>query len=86
MWKVNEEDNAWSQFSAKKAKNTLAFLRRNVHPCPRNTKALSYTTLVWPLTEYSSVIWDPYTAENIRKLEMVQRRAARLVYSTPITR
>ena len=66
---------------AKKANSTLAFLRRNFHQCPRNTKALCYTTLVRPLTEYSSVIWDPYTAENIRKLEMVQRRAARLVYS-----
>ena len=66
---------------AKKANNTLAFLRRNFHQCPRNTKALCYTTLVRPLTEYSSVIWDPYTAENIRKLEMVQRRAARMVYS-----
>ena len=66
---------------AKKANSTLAFRRRNFHQCPRNTKALCYTTLVRPLTEYSSVIWDPYTAENIRKLEMVQRRAARLVYS-----
>ena len=66
---------------AKKANNTLAFLRRNFHQCPRNTKALWYTTLVRPLTEYSSVIWDPYTAENIRKLKIVHRRAARLVYS-----
>ena len=65
----------------KKVNNTLAFLRRNFHPCQRNTKAFCYTTLELPLTEYSSVIWDPYTAENIRKLEMVQRWATRLVYS-----
>jgi hypothetical protein len=37
-------------------------------------------SLIRPLTEYSAVIWDPHTAENIRKLEMIQRRAARMVY------
>jgi hypothetical protein len=44
---------------AKKANNTLAFLRRNIQQCPRNTKALCYTTLVRPVTEYASIIWDP---------------------------
>jgi hypothetical protein len=66
---------------AKKANNTLAFMRRNIHQCPRSIKALClcYTTLIRPVTEYASVIWDPYTAENIQKLEMVQRRAACVV-------
>ena len=31
--------------------------------------------------EYATVIWDPSTDTNIRKLEMVQRRAARMVFS-----
>ena len=65
----------------KKANSTLAFLRRNLHHCPRPTKSLCYLTLIRPLTEYSAVIWDPHTAENIRKLEMIQRRAARMVYA-----
>ena len=30
-----------------------------------------------PLLEYSSNVWDPYTQKNIKKLEMIQRRAAR---------
>ena len=64
----------------KKANSTLAFLGRNLHHCPRPTKSLCYLTLIRPLTEYSAVIWDPHTAENIRKLEMIQRRAARMVY------
>ena len=64
----------------KKANSTLAFLRRNLHHCPRPTKSLCYLTLIRPLTEYSAVIWDLHTAENIRKLEMIQRRAARMVY------
>ena len=65
----------------KKANSTLGFLRHNIHQCPPTTKALCYRTLVWPLTEYASTIWDPHTAANINKLEMVQRRAARMVMS-----
>ncbi len=34
-----------------------------------------------PLMEYAAIIWDPFTDANIRKLEMVQRRSARMVYS-----
>ena len=66
---------------AKKANNARAFLQRNLQQCPKKTKELCYTTLVRPIMEYSSVVWDPFTEENIRKLEMVQRRAARMVYA-----
>ena len=63
----------------KKANNTRAFLQRNIYQCPRKTKDLCYKTLVRPQMEYASIIWDPYTANNISNLEMVQRRAARFV-------
>ena len=69
---------------AKKANNTLAFLRRNFHQCPRNTKALCYTTLVRPLTEYSSVIWDPYTAKISGSWRWCNGEL--LEWCTPITR
>ena len=36
-------------------------------------------TLVRPLVEYVSSVWNPYTQGNIQKVEMVQRRAARYV-------
>ena len=36
-------------------------------------------TLVRPIVEYSSILWDPLTSSNICKLEMVQRRYARFV-------
>ena len=65
----------------KKAISTLAFLRRNLHHFPRPTKSLCYLTLIRPLTEYSAVIWDPHTVENIRKLELIQRRTTRMVYA-----
>ena len=32
-----------------------------------------------PKLEYASAVWDPFTEDNIRKLEAVQRRAARFV-------
>ena len=57
--------------------NTSAFLHRNIRTCPRKTKHLAYTTLVRPILEYASIIWDPHTASNIHKLETVQRRSAR---------
>ena len=56
---------------------TSAFLHRDIRTCPRKTKRLAYTTLVRPILEYASIIWDPHTASNINKLETVQRRSAR---------
>ena len=52
-------------------------LNRNIGTCPRKIKHLAYTTLVCPVLEYASIIWDPHTASNIHKLETVQRRSAR---------
>ena len=63
----------------KKAHNTLNFLQRNTANCPRATKILCYSTLVRPIVEYCSVVWDPHTKTNIDAVEMVQRRAARYV-------
>ncbi len=63
--------------TAQRAKTTSAFLHRNIRTCPRKTKHLAYTTLVRPILEYASIIWDPHTASNIHKLETLQRRSAR---------
>ena len=63
--------------TAQRANTTSAFLHRNIHTCPRKTKHLAYTTLVRPILEYASIIWDPHTASNIHKLGTVQRRSAR---------
>ena len=32
-----------------------------------------------PQVEYAATVWDPYTTDNIKKVEAVQRRAARFV-------
>ena len=41
--------------------------------CPINIKTTAYTTLVRPLLEYSSSVWDPHTQIRINQIEMVQR-------------
>ena len=37
---------------------------------------MAVNTLIRPKVECSSAVWDPYTKENIDKIERVQRRAA----------
>ena len=43
----------------------------------RETKASAYFTLVRPNLEYFSNVWSPYTIQAKKRIEMVQRRAAR---------
>ena len=62
-----------------KANRTLGFLRRNINIGSVAIKQQAYFTLVRPLVEYASTVWDPHIQRNTKKLEMVQRRAARYV-------
>ena len=75
-------DLSWNQHvdnTVKKATNSLNFLGRNIRDCPPQVKEQCYKTLVCTTMEYASCVWDPYTNTNIKKLEMVQRRAVRFV-------
>ena len=40
---------------------------------------MAYLALVRPNLEYASSAWDPYQANHISKIEMVQRRSARFI-------
>ena len=62
-----------------KATSTLGVLKRNLKTSRTLIKERAYNTLVRPKVEYCSTVWDPHTQENKKKLEMVQRRAARYV-------
>ena len=53
--------------------------QKHSHVCPRKIKHLAYTTLVRPILEYASIIWDPHTDSNTLKLETVQHRSARCI-------
>ncbi|KAL8609470.1 hypothetical protein ACOMHN_037992 [Nucella lapillus] len=62
-----------------KAKNTLSFLKRTLKIKVSKIKEQAYKAMVRPVLEYSSTVWDPYTAEEINQLESVQKAAARYV-------
>ena len=46
--------NEHVDITAKKANNSLAFLRRNLSSCPKDIKAQSYKSLVRPFLDYAS--------------------------------
>ena len=62
-----------------KANRTLDFVKRNVKTRNKAIKVLAYKTVVRPQVEYASSVWTPNTKQNINKIEMTQRRAARWV-------
>ena len=62
-----------------KANNTISFLKRNINISNKSIKEKAYASLVRPTLEYASSVWDPYQQNDIHRLEMVQRRAARYV-------
>ena len=63
----------------KKSNKTLGFIKRNFSKCNKNIKLKCYTTLVRPILEYASAVWDTSTKENIKKLEQIQKRTARFI-------
>lgn len=60
---------------------TLGFLKRNIKTRNQKIKTVAYQSTVRPQVEYAASVWDPHTAVNMNKIEMVQRRAARWVMS-----
>ena len=65
-----------------KTNRTIDFVKRNVKTKNEAVKELAYKTLARPQVEYASSVWNPHTKQNISKIEMVQRRAARWVKTT----
>ena len=76
------DDLSWEtrvQNTASKANRTLGFLRRNMKDCTKPVKDLTCKTMIRPVMEYSSAVWDPALQTQITALEQVQRWAARYV-------
>jgi hypothetical protein len=74
------QDLSWNyhiQQTSAKASRSVGFLRRNLRGYPQDVKTQAYTTLVRPVLEYASTVWDPYTFQQIYALERVQWQAAR---------
>jgi len=64
-----------------KANRVLGIIKRTFASRDANTIRLLYITLVRPILDYGSTIWNPHLMKNIRKLEAVQRRATKLISS-----
>ena len=67
--------------TAGKTQRSLGFLWMNFKHCSRQVKAATYTSVVRPVLEYASPVWNPYRQADIKAPEQVQRRAARYVYN-----
>ena len=61
------------------ANKFLGFLRRNLKAKNLQLRERAYKAIVRPQLEYAAPVWDPHTQDDIDKIEMVQRRAARWV-------
>ena len=68
---------------SKKANSMLGFLQRNLSSCSEDTKAKGYYGMVRSKLEYCLSVWIPHHKEQLRKLEMIQRRAARYTMCKP---
>ena len=78
------KDMRWSKhidMITAKANRKLGFVKRNVNISNREVNAQAYKSLVRPILEYSQTVLDPYTVSDTRRLESVQRRAARFTMS-----
>lgn len=65
-----------------KAMSTLYYLKRSLRNASSDTKLLAYKTLILPILDYANIIWDPYTAVNLRKVERVQNKAVRFIFNS----
>ena len=66
--------------TARKTDATCAFLHRNMRGCLRDTRPQCYSTLIRPIMDYASTIWEPHTQKDMDCLEKTQRRSAVFVY------
>ena len=62
---------------SKKANSILRFLRHNLKSCSEDTNANAYFSMVRSKLEYCSSVWSPHQKDQIQKLKMIQKRAAR---------
>ena len=77
-------DLSWKPHIARitnSANKSLGFLRRNLKAKSPELREIAYKAIVRPQLEYAAPVCDPHIQEDIQRIEMVQRRAARWVLS-----
>ena len=69
-----------------KANRLLGFLRKNRCKCTKNFMSTAYVSLVHPVTEHCSKVWNPLQIGLQTESEMVQRKVTRVVCNQPYRR
>src|SRR5579859_1880092 len=69
--------NKHVNFVTSKAGKMLYLTRLALRRSSTDVKTSAYKSIVRPLLEYSSSVWDPYQTGLIHSIEMIQRKAAR---------
>lgn len=64
-----------------KANSALYLLRRVSGGMDLDCKVTLYKSLVRPHLDYCSAVWDPPTDELMRKVEIIQARAVRIIFN-----
>ncbi len=65
--------------AAGKANRMLGFIKRNFSFKNKDVILPLYTSLVRPQLEYTAPFWSPHHANDIAKLEAVQRRSTKMI-------
>ena len=67
-------DLTWSSHIADvagRANRSLGLLRHNLKQCTKDVKAATYTTMVRPVLDHASIVWDPHKQGDLKTLEQV---------------
>jgi len=64
-----------------KANRVLGIIKRTFASRDANTIRSLYVTLVRPILDYASTVWNPTIMKKFQKLEAVQRRTTKLITS-----
>ena len=59
-----------------KASRMLNLLRRNLCKCSKEIKTIAHLSLVHPILEYSSIVWDFHSSTDVLYIAKIRRRAA----------
>ena len=66
--------------SCKKANRRIGFVKRKInYGCSKEIKLLCYTSLIRPLIEYGSIIWNTSNRTQVLQLESIQRRFTKFI-------
>ena len=72
-------DLSWKAYISSitsKAKGILNLLRWHLYGCKQEVKSQAFTSLVNPVLEYSSSVWDPHFKQDILAVEKIQLKGA----------